>query len=303
VVVLELGTRFAFAHISRIEHRIRTEHANAVAIRHQPGARSVLLVGNSLPLLAVDMDQLEKALPNQIRPYRFVIESTQLFDWKFGLRRIFADGARPDVIVVSVGATFMLPTAIRGDYSSYYLFRTADIHELADSLGYDNTRRSNLYFARYSLFFAGRAPLRNFILNRADPAYAELLHTLGNVPGRRGRSDAIEAASRSRLAAMKALAATYNATLVLLIPPGFARAEEPAVLRGAAEAGVPVIAPVAQGAWGEEMFSDGFHLNPAGAKEFTRLLAPQLAAVVEGQNHDARMVRSSTAGQSGVASR
>ena len=209
-----------------------------------------------------------------------MIESTQLFDWKFGLRRLFADGARPDVIAVSVGETNMLPTAIRGEYSAYYLFRTSDLPEIADSIGYDNTRLSNLYFARYSLFFAGRAGLRNFVLNRVDRAYGELLHSLGTVASKPVPAERVEAAAAERLGEMRAFAAEHGSRLVLVIPPGFASQYEESVARGAARVQVPVIAPVPQGAWGQEKFSDGFHLSEEGAREFTRLLAPQLAAVV-----------------------
>ena len=280
VALLEAGTRFAFDHVSKIERRVKTEHDAAVAIRHVAGESSLLIVGNSLPLMAVDMDLLKRSLPPNVRPYRFVIESTQLFDWKYGLRRLFADGARPDVIVIAVGATYVLPTAIRGDYSSFYLFRTTDIAEIADTLGYDNTRRSNLYFARYSRFFAGRSPLRNFVLNRVDRPYGDLLHAIGTVSRRKSDPAAVEAAARTRLSELQTLAATYGARIVLLIPPGFARPEELGVLQGASDVGVPVVHPIPQNAWNEEMYSDGFHLNAKGAEEFTKRLAPQLADLI-----------------------
>ena len=279
IIALEAGTRLAFSHISHIEQRIATEHANALAIRPEAGSKSVLLVGNSLLLLGVDPALLARELPSSVRAHRFVIENTQLLDWKFGLRRLLADGSRPDVIAVCVGETNMLPTAIRGEYSAYYLFRTSDIPEIADTLGYDNTRRSSLYFARYSLFFAGRSALRNFVLNRVDPAYGDLLHTLGGGAAVHVAPQLVEAAAEERLGEMRREAAKYGARLVLIVPPGFARNYELPVARGAARANVPVIAPVTQGGWGNEMYSDGFHLNDGGAREFTRLLAPQLAAV------------------------
>lgn len=280
IIVLESGTRMAFSHISRIERRISTEHAEALRIRPTAGSKSVLLVGNSLLLLGVDPEQLSRELPADIRAHRFVIESTQLLDWKFGLRRLFADGSRPDVIAVCVGETNVLPTAIRGEYSAYYLFRTSDIPEIADSLSYDNTRRSSLYFARYSLFFAGRSALRNFVLNRVDRAYGDLLHTLGGGADRPVPAIKVQAAAAERLSDMRKEAARFGARLVLIVPPGFATRYESAVANGAAKAGVPVISPVPQGKWGTEMFSDGFHLNERGASEFTRLLATQIAAVV-----------------------
>lgn len=174
----------------------------------------------------------------------------------------------------------MLPTVIRGDYSAYYLFRTSDIPEIADSVGYDNTRLSNLYFARYSLFYAGRSGLRNFVLNKLDPSYGNLLHSLAPGASAAPPEAPLEAATAERLRDMRASAEAHGARLVLIVPPGFATSYEAAVVRGAARARVPVIAPVPQGAWGQEMFRDGFHLNERGAREFTRLLTPLLAAAV-----------------------
>jgi hypothetical protein len=281
LVALELGTRLAFWHVSKIERRIATEHFEAVNIAPASHAKSVLLVGNSLLLLGVDPALLARELPASVRSYRFVIENTQLLDWKFALRRLFNDGSRPDVVAVCVGETNILPTTIRGEYSAYYLFRTSDISEIADTVGYDNTRRSSLYFGRYSLFFAGRSALRNFVLNRVDRPYADLLHSLGGGASHPAPPSVVEAAAAERLSDMRMEAAKYGARLVLVVPPGFATEIESAVARGAARAKVPVIAPVAQGTWASEMYSDGFHLNERGERKFTRLLAPQLTAVVE----------------------
>jgi hypothetical protein len=284
VLLLEAGTRWAFSRVSRIERRITHEHAEAISIRPLNGTRSVLLMGNSLLLQGIDHDLLRRSLPSSLRAHRFVIESTHLLDWKFGLRRLFEDGARPDVIVVCVGETNILPTEIRGDYSAYYLFRTADLREIADTIAYDNTRLGSLYLARYSLFFAGRASLRNFLLNRVDHSYGNLLHTLVTVGDKPTPPVLIEAAAVERLADMRREAEGHGARLLLLVPPGFSPAYEPAIAMGAARAGVTVIAPVRQSAWGNEMFSDGFHLNERGEREFTRLAAPQIvtAALASG---------------------
>lgn len=278
--ILEVGTRYAFSHVSRIEQRIHAEHSAATAIRPVDGKLSVLLVGNSLPLEAVDMRLLQQMLPTNVRATRFLIESTRILDWKYGLRRLFADGSRPDVIVLSVGVENMLPTAIRGEYSAFYLFRTSDIAEIADTLDYSLTQQTNLYVARFSMFYAGRNGLRNFVLNRVDAPYGMLLHALENVSQHRTDTRAIEGATRGRLGDLRALCEINGTLLITLIPPGFAPEAEAAVLRGAAAARVTVLDPVPQNSWSDAMFRDGFHLNEIGANRFTRELAPQLTAIL-----------------------
>ena len=47
--------------------------------------------------------------------------------------------------------------------------------------GYDLSEISNLFFARYSLFFAGLNNFRNFILNKTAPSYAETLRSFTGV--------------------------------------------------------------------------------------------------------------------------
>ena len=85
--LLEGGTRFGFLRISTIERRIASEHTAALGLRHEPAQRSVLLVGNSLLLDDVDLEQLQRLMLKQLRVSRFAIEATWFLDWQYGLRR------------------------------------------------------------------------------------------------------------------------------------------------------------------------------------------------------------------------
>ncbi|HVW83827.1 MAG TPA: hypothetical protein VHB50_04075, partial [Bryobacteraceae bacterium] len=277
VAMLEAGTRLAFSRISAIETRISDEHRTANSIRPIPGRPSLLLVGNSLLLHAVDMPLLKQLLPGNARAYRYVIEQTYLLDWQYGIRRLFADGSRPDKIVVVVGAVHVRPVKIRGDYSSYYLFRTADLPEIASMLDYDLTKESSLYFARYSLFFAGRNNLRNFVLNKLDPAYSRMLHALATGPAPKENPDLIGRAAYQRLSAMRRDCDAHGAKLIFVIAPGAAPEEIAAVVNGARDAGVECLVPSRGTSFPPSLFEDGFHLNATGATRFTHLLAPELA--------------------------
>ena len=277
---VELSTRFGFRLVSRIEGRIATQHAGALALRPAstqiPGQHqrpSVLLVGNSLLLEAVD-DSLEGRMADQADIHRFVIEQTYFNDWYYGIRRLLAEGSKPDYLVLCLGPGHWVSDNIRGDYSSYYLFQTSDIHSVARDAGYSLTRESNLFFARYSMFYAGRAGLRNFVLHSSSPGYAEILRELTN--GHVVNPPPSDAAPKiaARMQSLSRLGGPLP-RLAVVMAPTFLDYEKELAL-GAAQAGLPLLIPVHAGEWPQDMFSDGFHLSSAGAKRFTPILARQL---------------------------
>jgi hypothetical protein len=210
----------------------------------------------------------------------YAIEQTYLLDWQYGIRRLFADGSRPDVIAVVMGAVHVRPARIRGDYSAYYLFRTADLPEIAATLNYDLTKESSLYFARYSLFFAGRNNLRNFVLNKVDPSYSRFLHALATESAPKVDPAFIRSTAHERLNAMRRECDVNGAKLVFVIAPGSAPEEAAAVVLGAREAGIECLVPSQGESFPPSLFEDGFHLNATGATKFTRLLAPELENVL-----------------------
>ena len=280
---LEAATRLGFSHISKIERRIGSESRAACAIRPMAGLPSVLFVGNSLLLEDVDLDVLRELLPKNLRFSRFAIEQTYVVDWMYGTRRLFAQGSHPDVVILTVGPTHVRPTTIRGDYSAYYLFQTADIPAVASTLKMNLTQKCDLYLARYSLFYAGRNNTRNFVLTESYPAYASLLHTMVDRPAPQLQYELVKQAAAERLAFLRRTCEANGAKFVFLMPPGFFPGEEAAVLEGAKLADVPVLVPVHNGDFPMPLFRDGFHLSPGGAKTFTELLAPLLGAQLRAQ--------------------
>ena len=101
LVAFEAVTRVGFSKISRIESRTFRDHAAALAVRHQSDSRpSILLLGGSLLLEALDYDRIRAGLQQDAVPTRFVIERTAWLDWFYGIRRLLAEGSRPDRIVL-----------------------------------------------------------------------------------------------------------------------------------------------------------------------------------------------------------
>jgi hypothetical protein len=279
LVGIEAGARFAFARISRIERRVMTEHVAAQQLRRSSSVSPVLLAGDSLLLLDLDLNVLPHKLPAGVHLQRFSIEQTAYLDWLFGLRRLFSEGARPAVVILCIAPNSLVSSTIQGDYSAFYLYKVDDIPAIAKRAGYDLTKESSLLFAHYSLFFAGRSNLRNFILSRVFPAYAGALHNLLTHPPAPMPREEVLSISQPRFQELKRLCGSYGAHFVYVVAPGFG-IQEGAIVEAGSRAGVPVVVPVHSDAWPPSKFSDGFHLNEAAAREFTEKLSPALDSLL-----------------------
>jgi hypothetical protein len=278
-IAIEGGTRFAFARISRIERRVRIEHAAAQNLRLSSPVSPILLVGDSLLLLDVDLDVLRQTLRTKTQLQRFPIEQTGYLDWLFGLRRLFAEGTRPAVVILCLAPDSLVSNTIQGDYSAFYLYQVKDIPAIATRARYDLTKESSLFCAHYSLFLAGRSNLRNFVLNKTFPAYGGVLHDLlTHRNGVTSRGEVLRI-SEQRFQELQRLCGSYGARLIYVIAPGF-RIQGGAILEAGSRAGVPVLAPVHSDEWPLSRFSDGFHLNQASAREFTEKLGPGLDSLL-----------------------
>jgi len=272
---VEAVTRLGFSHISRrIESRTSTDYKAALAIRH--GVRQqVLIVGNSLMLEGIDYPLLRESLSGHADALSFPIEQTQYFDWYYGLRRLFADGSQPDVVVMCMSAEHLVWSSIRGDYSAYYLFLLPDIPQVGRDVHYDLTKTSSLVLARFSLFYAGRGPLRNFVLVRTDPAYAEMLHRISTIPAQFSGNAEMERIAEVRLGLLRDLCAAHGARFIFLLAPGFGP-EEPPLVQAGELSHTDVLVPFHLNELSRDKFRDSFHLNATGAQMFTVRVAELL---------------------------
>jgi hypothetical protein len=275
---IEVATRFAFTRISRIESRVLREHEGAVKIRRSAANDPVLFAGDSLLLFDIDMQAFPGALQRS-GVHRFSMEQTTYLDWLFGLRRLFAEGSRPSLVALCLAPSNLVSNAILGDYSAYYLFQSRDIRAVAERVHYDLTKESSLFVAHYSLFFAGRNNLRNFILNRVAHPYATTLHDLLTHPSQPLTDENVGQICERRLREMEELCSRYGAHFVYVLPPGFGIREE-AILQAGSRAGTPILDPVRSDAWPQSRFIDGFHLTESSAREFTAKLSPLLGSLL-----------------------
>lgn len=279
LIFIESVTRFGFQRVSRLESRTAQEYRQALALRPAPPGQppNILIAGNSLLLAGMD-ESINKLVAPQARVYRLVVEQTHYIDWHYGVRRLLADGSQPDYLILCIGPTHWVSDVIRGDYSSYYLYRTPDIPSVARDAGYGLTRQAGLFTARYSMYYAGRANLRNFLLHRLYPGYSDIQHDLTTHPAPDFPLDKIEQTVEGRLRELTATIG-HRTRFAMLIPPTFVNYEE-GIRQAAEKVGVRLLVPIHAGELPEEMFVDHMHVSDAGSRKFMAILAGQLKDLV-----------------------
>jgi hypothetical protein len=280
-VAAEGAARFALDRVSKIQRRTADEYRLARTIgADECGRKHVLLVGNSLLDEDVRFDRLRDAVAEKWDARRFVIEQTFYYDWYFGLKRLFRDGARPDVVIVMLSPRQWIQSDVRGDYSAQYLMDRPDLLEAARDLDLNATQMTNLVAANTSKFWGARAEIRNFLLGRMMPDLGRLMNFSSVVDPHTLSAAEVEPIASERIAQLDALADSYGARLVVLLPVLLDKKNGTdwlGMLHAAERSRVPALMPVRMGTFGVHLYRDaGFHLNPTGASAFTDKLIPVL---------------------------
>src|SRR5438445_1580879 len=141
------------------------------------------MVGNSLLLQGVKVDRLQALTSASMRIYPVFLEATGYYDWLYGLRRLFRQGARPQVVVVGVGVNYFLENDVRPDYVPMLFFGARDTLALASDLHLDRTATSNLLLAHSSTFWDTRSAIRMQILSHLVPHLEDVFSHINARPG------------------------------------------------------------------------------------------------------------------------
>lgn len=283
-VLLLLGiegtVRLGFERASQIQSRTRRELSRAVA-PVRAGTPAVLLVGNSLLGSAVEPEVLQRLAGTTMDVRRVVVEDTRYLDWYFGIRRLFASGARPRVLALVMSTQQLADDGFRGDYSAHYLCTAADLWEASMRAGADRTRAAGFYAAHVSRFWGVRTEIRKWLLATAWPDVPDLLRSVRLRP-RSKQERAVDGDKiRSRLLELGDLAVRNQALPVLIVPPSLGAADATDVVALATQGtGVLLVVPLAAGQMDSDHFEDGMHVNSRGASQFTRALAKSLNDVL-----------------------
>jgi lysophospholipase L1-like esterase len=284
IVAFELSSGYLLRRDSETYARVSQQYSQAVKIRPaRPGEPiPVLMVGNSLLLEGIDVKRLQDLTPPQMRIYPIFLEATGYYDWYYGLRRLFREGSRPQVVVLGVGVNSFLADSVRQDYAPMMLFDLRDSLGVASDLRMDRTATSNLLLAHSSVFWDTRSVLRTQILRHTVPHYRELVSLLKPQPTI-PPAPVFEAIANPRLERLRDLCQAYGAKFILLVPP--TPYSEDAVHRmtlAAQKARVETLVPIDPDVLSAKYYqSDELHLNSEGAALFTSALATFLPQRVD----------------------
>jgi hypothetical protein len=279
LVVIEISSIFLAKHYSQTYARVSRQYAEAVKIRPAPSGEptSVLMVGNSFLLRGLDVDRLRDLTSGTLRIYPIFLEGTGYYDWLYGLRHLFRDGARPQVVVIGLEVNTSLENGV-WDESPKMILAARDVVGVASDLGLDRTATSDLLLAHYSTFWEKRSFIRRQILVRTVPHFDELFPFIRFHP----QDVEFESIAMPRLRNLRELCEAHGAKLILLIPP--TPSSEGAVHRMAIasqKVGVEALVPIDPSALSAKFYQrDAIHLNSEGAARFTSAVANDLPNVV-----------------------
>jgi hypothetical protein len=281
---VEATARVGLDRASKIQRRMADEYRLARTIGNggSTGRTHVLFVGNSLLDEDVRFDRLREAIAPQCDARRFVVEQTLYYDWYYGLKRLFREGARPDIVVLMLSTWQWVRTEIRGDYSAYYLISSRDLVEAVGDLNLNATQATSLAFANVSKFWGARAEMRNFIIGHLMPDLGRLMAFSSVADSTPILDDAVARDVSDRIARLNVLVSSYGGHLIIVLPV-LAEAQDGSVgfMRSARALNISALRPVPSGTFKLNLYRDaGFHLNLEGATAFTEQLIPALSREV-----------------------
>jgi hypothetical protein len=294
--LLEVAMRVALPRLSETQRRMEADAAVAFGLRplSAQGEHTVLMVGNSLLEQGINRRQLQETMsPGYLVAY-YPIEGTTYLDWLYGLRRIFADGSRPGTVVLCMSGRQLLSSATYGETFAYRLLQPHDLPQVMHEARLDMMTASAYLFATKSAWLGSRSALRVGLLQKWLPR-SDLLaaHVTDVDPLPLLVNDQTLGRATARLQSLQALAREHGARFVYLVPPSLNRADLGAVLAARAQAaGVEVLLPYAPAEMPPANFTDGLHLSPTGATDFTARVGPALLEVLQSaaaQGEPARM--------------
>jgi hypothetical protein len=277
--VLEVVAQAGFPRLSRIQRRIASGRRDALALQAttDEGAKTVLVLGNSLLVHGVDAQMLRREMAPRFQTNVFAIENTQYVDWYFGIRRLFAEGSHPSVVVLCLATRQLMSKGTDGEYFAHYIMQTRDLLSVKKEAKLDITTTSNFFFASHSAWLGSRASVRNWLLGELMPNVEQLTAYLPQQVSAMPSADVVVAEGMRRLQTLEALCASHGTRFVFLIPPSMRPGDRSDELQAAAEsAGISVVIPFRAAEMPPSYFEDGFHLNSQGAVAFTEKLGPAL---------------------------
>lgn len=280
-ILAETVVRGGLSKSSRIEGRIESEHQALLSTTNESGSAKLLVIGNSLLNAGVDFPAFQNGMGSGFKASRYVIEQTNYLDWYYGLRRLYKEGVRADFVVLPLSARQMIADGVRGDYFAYRMMNASDFLDVARDAKLSATSAFSLLLGRWSAFYGTRSETRKFILSKTIPGVMGLVSYLspGPDPNPLDHERTVRVAAQ-RLKRIDELVRDNGGRFVFIVPASLDPNEGIYLEEAGRSAGISVLVPMHTETLSPNDFTDGFHLNPAGASRFTKALALNLQEAI-----------------------
>lgn len=284
-ICTEIIVRVGFNRFSRIQRTFVEEYHSAIEQGRHPGASvRILIVGNSLLEAGMDYARARREMAPLADLRRIVVSDTNYYDWEYGLRRLFSEGAHPDLLILCLTAHQLTSSRARGDYFAHYLMRFSDIGHVSSDLHLSPTQITGYFFANLSNFLGARSEIRKWIIGVGMPEFQTLAQSLAFINPPPQDQVLVEKLSGQRLAILAESCREHGVRFALLLPPLISAVDNAEdVRRAATQSRIEILVPLPSASLPVSYYRDGFHLNSVGAAEFTTRLVRVLRNLINGQ--------------------
>ena len=283
LALVEGVSRASFDSTSKVQRREVSQRRALLDVRDLGTVEDphIALLGNSLMLEGVNISLLNSKLDPRYGTVPYFVLGTNYYDWFFGLKRLFAEGMRPQYVLLGLSPNQLATSELRGDMSARYLFQQSDLMDVVRKTHMDATRASEFLLAHYSEFYSTRDTTRGYVMSRVLPSVGEMLHSgYATYRDPEIEKSVLGPVAASRLSALDQLCRANGARLLFVVPPTYQKGAETIAMAGH-ERGVTVLAPVNGNEYDASYYqSDGFHMNDKGSAVFTTRLAATLNDVL-----------------------
>jgi hypothetical protein len=279
-ILLEATGRFAFVHVSSIQRRVDAQYK--ASVRMTPtldGKPSLLVLGNSLMLEGLNVREFSDAVQSAYTARAFFVENTRYFDWYYGLRRLFREGARPHAVLLGLSINQVVADEVRGEYFAHFLMDDRDLPAISRQQKLDPTIASTWLFANWSGWLGSKAEIRSYVLGHTLTNLGPFTRSIVPPAATPPDIETLERIAGPRLSALKDLCDEHGARIILVVPPSPDLRDPYLTLEQIGDhAGVPMSIPYPPGSMPAQNYQDGYHLNASGATLFSRRLAEYMLA-------------------------
>jgi hypothetical protein len=273
---LELVSRARFDSTSRVQRREVAERAALLLVRDSGAARDrhIAMLGNSLMLEGVGLPLFQATLNPRYVPVPYFVLGTNYYDWFFGLRRLFAEGAHPEYVLLGLSPNELATSEVRGDFTARYMVQQSDLLRIVKLTHMDATRASEFMLSHYSEYYSTREITRGYVMSRVLPSVGEMFHSrYASVHDPELSESVLQKLATDRLVALDQLCRANGAHLIFVVPPTYEKGADVIQAAGLAH-GIKILVPVRDNEFDDGDYQeDRIHMNEKGAHVFTLRLA------------------------------